>query len=202
MNTSTNVSITTNASAESHGVSCDAYGEDRGYEAHFNYGDFICTMTACIIFVFMVIPTYYLLVKTNPFEAAGSRGEVQETTPSPVKSTSSIRSAVSVTYKFPTGQGRKSANLSKKKDNLSWYLGVASGTLYFIRELIDIVFWIEWTITYEYCEGSLTWFADSGVHVFNVLSTVSLYLYFIYRLYSLYQQSSGMYFSQKQRKLL
>ena len=120
-----------------------------------------------------------------------------ELSPSKVSNTSHSRNAsisvLSVMSKVPTGKSGKSLHLSNRKDKISWYLGVTCATLYLIREAFDVCLWIAWMNTFVYCEGSPAWNADFGLHICNALSNTSLYLYFIYRLYTLYQQSSGMY---------
>lgn len=106
------------------------------------------------------------------------------------KSSSSIIATLS---KIPTSRRGKTSHLSNRKDNLSWYLGVVTATLFWIRQTFDTAVWFAWISTLEWCVGSPTFVAEFGLHALNAFASASLYLYFIYRLYSLYQQSSGMF---------
>ena len=177
--------------------------EDRGYSYEFDIADLICTINASVIFFFMIIPSYYLF-KTNPFKKSSISPKEPKidhvksnSVPSSPKSDRSNeknnnKSVLSVMSRVPTGNSGKTSHLSNQQEKIAWYLGIIAATLYFLRQLFDVLFWFAWMITYEYCPGSFASVTDNGIQICNVFATSSLYLYFIYRLYNLYQKSSGM----------
>eukprot|EP01084_Bolivina_argentea_P148101 259004_1 len=74
----------------------------------------------------------------------------------------------------------------------TWLIGFISCTFMYIRHLSSISSWISWLLTFDYGSSSVSYISQCGLYTFSMLSYSFLYLFFIYRLYKVYDPNLQM----------
>ena len=84
-----------------------------------------------------------------------------------------------------------------KNDTKIWILGFMVCLFLYFREIASVTSWITFVITFDYSATSASFIADIALYTSWMFADVSLYSFFIYRLYIVYNPNNQNMFTIK-----
>ena len=81
-------------------------------------------------------------------------------------------------------------NTQSKAGKQIWTLGFIVCLFFYLREVASIVAWVAFIISFDYSETSIAYMAHNSAFGFWMLADSILYLFFIYRLYLIYNPTN------------
>ena len=94
-----------------------------------------------------------------------------------------------------TNISHKDNTKKSRKGNKIWSLGFFVCICFYLVQCFDISSWIGFIITFSYSETSVSYISDVAIFFCWMLSNTFLYLFFIYRLYLVYNGQDKSMFS-------
>lgn len=82
---------------------------------------------------------------------------------------------------------------SSLKSSSSWKIGIVICIIYFLKQVSLSIVWISFAITFDFQPGSIAHISDSIHYTLFAIGIVSLYSFFIARLYAIYNSSTSIF---------